>query len=518
MLNPKSARSFMTKLKLTEGKWAGSTLELQGFQDQLIAEILERRRDVTSGAWKRRRNEILVGVARKNAKTTLTAALALTLLVGDGEPGGNVIIAAGKRDQARLLFRAAASMALQSTIGGKPLGAKRAGDGWLQIQRDRIYFPDLDASIIPVSADAQNEQGLNPNVAIVDELHVAAEKSRDLYDALITAQGARENPLMISLTTAGPIPAGPCYDLYKYGKEIESGLRSDDSFMMRWFEAAPDADVDDPRAWADANPGLDSIVSRDFLKRQSKAVREGRLPEYAFRRLHLNQWTTAVERWLPFAKWQACGTAPEIPDGAEVYMAIDAAISRDTFGVATVYVEPGAVEIWTDSEEIDQETGLAVPKLSTPRKVAAGHLVVKKFEAPREGDYIDPADVETYVLGMAARYRLAKVGYDPAYMGLLASSLKDRGVPMEPFPQSPEKMTHATETLQRLVIDERLRHGNDPVLNAQMGGVGTAPTERGVRISKRKSGLKIDCVVAAAMALDLALGEEPEGEDFAFLV
>jgi phage terminase large subunit-like protein len=79
---------------------------------------------------------------------------------------------------------------------------------------------------------------------------------------------------------------------------------------------------------------------------------------------------------------------------------------------------------------------------------------------------------------------------------------------MEPFAQSPEKMTRATETLQRLVLDGRLAHGNDPVLNAQMGGVGTAPTERGVRISKRKSGLKIDCVVASVMALDLVLGEE----------
>lgn len=507
MLDPKRARAFMTRLRLTEGKWAGSPLELQPFQDELIGEILERRRDPTTGAWKRRRNEILVGVARKNAKTTLTAALALTLLTLDGEPGGNVIIAAGKRDQARLLFRAAASMALQSTIGGKPLGAKRAGDGWLQIQRDRIYFPDLDASIIPVSADAQNEQGLNPNVAIVDELHVAAEKNRDLYDALITAQGARENPLMISLTTAGPIPAGPCYDLYRYGKEIESGLRSDDSFMMRWFEAAPEADVDDPEAWRAANPGLDSIVMRSFLQRQSKAVLEGRLPEYSFRRLHLNQWTTASERWLPYTKWQEGGAPAVIPEGSLVMMAIDAAVSRDTFGVSTVYVEPDAIEIMYENE-----AGLLVP-----RTVSVAHWITKKFEAPRDGDYIDPADVETYVLGMAARYRIEKCGYDPAYMGLLASALKDRGVPMEPFPQSPERMTRATETLQRLVLDGRIRHGNDPVLNKEMGGVGTAPTERGVRISKRKSGLKVDCVVSGIMALDLALGEEPEPQDFAFI-
>lgn len=506
MLSAKNAERFVSSLRLTEGRWAGQRLDLQPFQSEIIRDLLETRRDPTTGKRKRVRNEALIGVARKNAKTTLTAALAITLLVGDGEPGGNVVIAAGKRDQARLLFNAAARMVKQSKLGGTPLS------DFLKVQRDRIYFEELDASIFPVSADAQNEQGLNPNVAIVDELHVAAEKNRDLYDALITAQGARENPLTISLTTAGPIPAGPCYDLYRYGKEIESGLRSDSSFLMKWWEARPDADVDDPEAWADANPGLDSIVSRDFLARQAKAVLEGRLPEYAFRRLHLNQWTTAVERWLPFTKWQACGTPVEIPDGAEVFVAIDAAVSRDTFGIAVVYVEPDAVEV---THEEETPAGLYVP---VTRRFSKAHLAVKKFEAPREGDYIDPADVETHVLGLASRYRVTKCGYDPAYMGLLAAALKDRGLPMEPFPQSPEKMTRATETLQRLVLDERLAHGADPVLGAQMGGVGTAPTERGVRISKRKSGMKIDCVVAAAMALDLALGEEPEGSDFAFLV
>jgi phage terminase large subunit-like protein len=89
---------------------------------------------------------------------------------------------------------------------------------------------------------------------------------------------------------------------------------------------------------------------------------------------------------------------------------------------------------------------------------------------------------------------------------------------MVPFPQSAERMTKATETLQRLVLDQRIRHGGDPDLDQQMSGVGTSITERGVRISKRRSGLKIDCVVALAMALDRALGEEDPGQDFALVV
>lgn len=508
-VEPGWALERIADLRLTEGKWAGQRINLLDFQTEQISQILKIGSDGN-----RLVNEYLLGVARKNAKTTLIAALALTLLVWDEEPGGNVIIAAGKRDQARLLFRAACAMAMASTWGGRPIGAKRPGEAILQVQRDRIYFPEMDSYIIPVSADAQNEQGLNPNVSIVDELHVAAEKDRDLYDALITAQGARDNPLMISLTTAGPIPAGPCYDLYKYGLDIAAGIKNDPSFKMKWYEAAPDLEITDPVYWQQANPGLilgnpgRSIVNERGIRRQANAVVEGRLPEYTFRRLHGNQWTTATERWLPWRKWNACGELPRIPDGAPIYVGVDAALSRDTFGIAWVWVEPNAITV-----EHETESGLLIP-----RSVSVAHLCVKKFEAPREGDYIDPADVEMFLLGLASKYAIIEVAYDPAYMGLMAAALSDRGLPMEPFAQSPEKMTMATETLQRLAIDERIRHGNDPVLNKEMGGVGVAPTERGVRISKRKSGLKIDCAVASAMALQIALGEEDEPQDFAFVV
>lgn len=498
-----NALRFMGGLTLADDRWAGTRMKLGAFQREMVTDVTALNEHN-----RRRINEYLFGVARKNSKTTTTGALALTFLVGDGVPGGDVVVAAGKRDQARLLLNAAKKIALASTFMGRPLGHHRAGEGWLHIQRDRIYFPELDASIFPVSADAQNEQGLNPNVAIVDELHVAAEKDRDLYDALITAQGARENPLMIALTTAGPRPAGPCHALYQYGKEIASGLRSDPAFAMRWYEADADLAIDDPRAWAQANPGLDTIVSREYLARQSRAVLDGRMPEYAFRRLNLNQWTTATERWLPWKKWDACGGAPSIPDGAAVYVACDAALSRDTFGIAWVWVEPEGLTI-----EVLNEAGLYVPK-----SVAVAHLCVKKFDAPREGDYIDQNEVEMFLLGLAQKYAIVKVGYDPAYMTLLALSLAERGLPMEVFPQSTERMTHATETLQRLALDARIRHGNDPVLNAEMAAVEVSPTERGVRISKRKTALKIDCTIASAMALDLALGLEDEPTDFAFSV
>lgn len=492
---------FIGDLSNTKGKFAGSPFTVHDFQRDVLAEILQ-----VDASGHRTLNEFLLGVARKNGKTELIAALALVFLVLDDEPGGEVAVAAGKRDQARILFNAAGKMVKTSrTSSGKPF------TDFLVVRRDHIYFPELDAKLYPVSADAQNEQGLNPHVAIVDELHVAAQSNRDLYDALQTAQGARENPLLLSMTTAGPMPTGPCYDLYKYGMEIASGVRSDSNFGMRWWQAPNDCAIDDPEAWALANPALDKFLYRSFLEKAAQAVLDGRRPEYTFRRLHLNNWTTAVERWLPFARWEACGKDPVIfPEGCPVYIGIDSALRRDTFGVALVHVTEETREGWRENAE-----GLAVPVSET---VKVANVRVRRFVPAREGDYIDPAEVETYLLGIAAQHPILDVSYDPNYMGLLASALADRGMPMEPFPQTADRMGKATETWQRAVLDERIRHGNDPVLNSQMAATGTKTSgERGVRISKQKSGMAIDCVTAAAMAVDRAIGED-QADDFAFFV
>lgn len=498
-VNPEDAIAFTEgSLKLTKGKWAASPFLLDAWQQVIIRKILS-----LTPEGRRRYREVILGMARKNGKTELTAAICLALLILDEEPGGEVIGAAAKRDQARLILEAAKRMVWYGSIGGRPLS------DFLKVQRDHIYFPETDSIFRVIAAEAQKEHGSNPHAFVVDEGHAALETSRELYDTLLTAQGTRDNPLGIIITTAGPVPSGPMHDLYKYGKEIESGLRNDPEFCFIWYEADPGADVDDPRAWEAANPGLEKrdgsggFVRRAFLEKAARDVIEGKSPEFMFRRLHLNQWTTATERWLPYQKWKACGKVPAIPDGAPIYVAMDAALKRDSFAVVWAWVESGGG--WTETED-----GLAIP-------ADVVHVRCKVFTPDREGAYIDPLDVETYVLGLAQMHPIQEVCYDPAYMQLIASSLADRGLPMEPFPQSAERMTTATETLQRVVIDERLRHGDDPVLNEQIASIAIAPTERGVRISKRKSTLRIDAAVALSMVLARALGED-EPQDVALAV
>jgi phage terminase large subunit-like protein len=180
-----AALDFIGCLPNTKGKFAGKSSTSTTSRKDLIQLLC-----ATDDAGRRKLKQFLLGVARKNGKTELIAALALVFLILDGEPGGEVVVAAGKARPGEDSLPRRAKMAKGArTPTGVPF------TDFLKITRDEIYYPALDARLYSVSADAQNEQGLNPHVAIVDELHVAAEKNRDLYDALETAMDARENPL-----------------------------------------------------------------------------------------------------------------------------------------------------------------------------------------------------------------------------------------------------------------------------------------------------------------------------------
>lgn len=487
--DPREINWFIRQLRHTKGKWANTPFNVLPWQQDLIDRLFVLRPDGN-----RRIRRAYVQTSRKSGKSEIGAALALSLLICDKEPGGEVIIAAGKRDQARIMLDVAKRMVRYSKINGTPL------EKFLDVKVDGIYFRELDAVLKVISADGEKEHGANPNVVIMDELHVLGKK-RDLWDAMETAQGARQNPLLISFTTPGPTPVGLAYDEYRYARSIERGHVNDPEFLGIIYEADRDLEIDDPKAWKQASPSYPITPSHEWLAARAKAVIDGRAPEYVFRRLQLGQWTTALERWLPRAKWEACGGEPNIPDGAPVWIGVDAALKRDSFGVAMLYVEPGWVE---------DENGLSVPS-------NIGHLKVWAFQPEEDGDYIEQEDVRIFLMGLAARYRVQKLLYDPAYMTLFAQQLSESGLEIEPFPQSPERMMRATETFQRIVLNERLRHGNEAVVDEQVANLGIRETDRGVRISKSRSGGRIDAISAAIMCLEEAFGGEDEGEDFAFV-
>lgn len=485
--SPAKYKKFIRSLSLNVARKGLIPFPLQPFQENIIDRIFRRDYSWEEKRWVRPVREAVIGVGRKNGKTELMAAIALASLVLESEQGSLVVLAAAKRDQASLLLNAAKRMVWNSKIGGVPLSK------FLQVRRNEIYFPQRDATLKTIAAEAQKEHGLNPHLVIIDEGHATLERDRELYDTLLTAQGVRQDPLAIVITTAGPAPRGPMYDLYQYGKDIENGLRQDPNFEFIWFEAGPDANVTDIEAWKAANPAFDCFPN--FRRNALQTIRSipHRMPEFMARRLHLNQWTTAYERWLPFKKVERAGrTLPVFNDWDTITIGLDAAISRDTFGV-----------VWV--RESDDSPSIA-------------HVRAKRFVPDVEGSYIDPDDVVTFILGLGTQFNISKVVYDPAYMQVIAGRLQERGVNCEPFPQSAARMERATEVFQRMFIDERIIDGADKILRAHISAIAVKPTERGVRMSKLKALMPTDLAVALAMVLDTLYGEEQPADDFAVVL
>lgn len=475
---------IVEQLVHVKGELARTPIRLEEFQKEFIREMLKLD---TGEPPRRQYRRILYGIARKNAKSTLIAALAIALLICEREAGMDIIVASGKREQAHIILDIAKGMVNYSKIGGVSL------ETFLTVRRDGIYFQELDASMRVISSEGKTAHGLNPSIVIIDELHVFGEDD-ELLAALDTAQGSRRNPLHISLTTAGPIREGPLWDEYVHLQKIKDGEIEDPRFLGIWYEGADGCEIDDWDEIEAANPGLGTIVYREFIESQIQLVKTGRLSENQFRRLHLNQWTSALENFIPIEFWRACKGETAIEDGEGIVIAMDAAIKRDTFGIAWVHREEWLVET-EEGTELAEDHGI---------------LRARYFEAG-EGQYIDLEEVRVFVMGLANLYPVSAVLYDPAYMTLMAQQLAEAGLPMEPFPQSSERMTRATETLQRMILSNRMRW-SDACLNEQLAATAIRESERGVRISKMNSG-RNDTIVCAAMALDWEFGDEEEEQD-----
>jgi phage terminase large subunit-like protein len=195
----------------TKGRWAGNPLVLEPWQRSFMDELF-----LVYDDGERVYREALLGIARKNGKSTISAAIALYMLLASGEQGPEVYVAAGSKDQARIVFDQAREFVVASP---------RLSD-WLQVQKNAIICKANNGVFRVLAAEAGTNYGLNPSGVVIDELHV--HEDPELYYSLTTGQLARESPLVVSITTAGWDRDTICYQLYERGQELErqGGLKA----------------------------------------------------------------------------------------------------------------------------------------------------------------------------------------------------------------------------------------------------------------------------------------------------
>lgn len=459
-----------TLCKITKdsvGGRTGETITLQPWQRQLIRGIRARRDD---GRLKHRQG--LIGVARKNGKSSLLSGIALHDLVL-GNEGAEIYSVAVDREQARIVFGTARRM-----VEMEPELAER-----LTLYRDAIEDKDRGSVYRVLSADAISKEGLNPTTVIFDEVH--GQPNRELWDVFSLASGARVDPLMLGITTAGAKTDASgndslCYTLYNYGQQIASGEVDDPSFYFAWWEPVhPDADHRVEQTWREANPGFGTLVdAEDF---QSAMLRT---PEAEFRTKRCNQWVSSANTWLPHGSWDQCIQENVfVPERSEVVIGVDGSWNNDSTAIVAV----------------------SIPSEEGEKPVVE---VVEVWERPTNAtDWQVPIfDVEEAIRECCRRWKVTEIVVDPFRWARTYQLLEGEGLPIVEFPQTPARMMPATQRTYEAVVNDRLVHNGDPRLARHMGNCVLKVDSRGSRITKeqKSSRNRIDLAVSAVMALDRA--------------
>lgn len=439
-------------LSLTKGVRAGESLVFTEWQQWLLNALLERRKD--NGRLRYRR--ALIGLPRKQGKSLMGSSLALYGMLA-GEAGAEVYSAAGDRRQARIVFNEAKQQVVQS-----PLLSQTC-----KVYRDAIEVPAFSAVYRVVSADAKRQAGLNPSMVIFDELWV--QPNEDLWDQLTLGSGARLDPLVVAITTAGYDKDTVCGRLYDYGKSCASGETEDPAFGFFWWEAEADCKLHDKKQWRSSNPNLaEGLLSEEDM--ESSALQS---TEAAFRRFRLNQWVRVEESWLPPGAWEKLVSDKTINETDECFVGVDMALKHDSIAIVIAQVQEGTIvldhKIW-----FPKDTG------------------------------VDVHEIEDYLRTLHRNLNVVEIAYDPAYFQRSAEVLADDGLPMVEFPQTGGRMIPACGHTYEMIINGKIAHDGSPTFTDQVLSAAQRMTDAGWRLSKGKSKRKIDACIAMVMAVDRA--------------
>ncbi|UTJ05399.1 terminase large subunit [Arcobacter roscoffensis] len=313
-------------LRHYKGKWAKQPLILEDWQKKVIAIAFGWEQKNSDGKWVRRFNTIFIFIPRKNGKTLLASAITIVDSLVRFEIGGEVVIFATKKKQAKLAWHG-----IEKMIAAHPDLKKDYHSSY-----GVVTLKKIDTTFDTLGRDSDTEDGLNVSVGVADEYHAHPDDS--LYEVVESSQGAREQPLMMSITTSGKKITSPAKLMHDHAQKVLEGVIEDDNFFA--FVAQPDKDDDpfDELTWFKANPNYGISVTKDYMERQAKQAKDRpeKLPNFKIK--NLNIWTNSADAFIPYEKWQNLITGELAEDIEENFVqGFDLSITDDFSANARIY-------------------------------------------------------------------------------------------------------------------------------------------------------------------------------------
>jgi phage terminase large subunit-like protein len=434
----------------------------------------------------RRFNYAYVEVAKKNGKSTFAAGIALNCFIADKEPGAEIYTAASNRDQAKIVFTEAKNMVRASAeLKGK-----------ITIYEHSLFtdYP-LMSTFRPLSSDQDSFEGKNPSCTIFDEYHV--QKTNDLFDNIKSAMGARKNPLLFIITTAGKSRTSPCYDYRAMVIDILTGIKQQDNLFGTIYTLDEGDDWQNPAVWIKSNPNLGESVNLNFLENELLETKNRESAVINFKTKNLNIWTDSAKGWIPDEKWMLCAGEcnKDALKGQLCYGGLDLASSVDINALVLFF--PVQMKIlcwfWIPDEKVKQKEDRVDYRL----------WANQGFINVTEGAVIDIDQMSADILKIMHTYDCKSTAIDPAkaYNGIV-QNLQKENITLSLFRQGFLSMSEPTKLLEKLILGRQISHGGNPVLRWMNTNVELSrDAAENIKIDKAKSTNKVDGMVAFAMAL-----------------
>ena len=479
------------------GKWRGKPFILSPFQRRWVRQIF---------GWfgvdgNRKHREVWIEIPRKNGKSTFASAVALYLLMGDRENAPQVFSVAGNEDQAKIVYGDACAMVDLSP------DLERVVDHNLKIMRHHAS----DGEFKPLGKG--NQHGLNPHGIIGDEVH--EWKGREQYDAVSTADGSRDQPLAMYITTAGYDITTLCGDLHRTAVQVKAGILYRPDLYVAIYSASVEDDWKSEATWHKANPGLKygAPTLQSMRTAYNKAL-SSKAEEGNFKRFKLNIWTGTHTSWISHEAWKKCEREIDwnVLRGDTCFAGLDLAKVTDLSALALLF-PPGnslfpqkwvlGCRFWCPAENVQQRA--RTDQVTYQEWIDLGLLNATP------GNTTDFDVIESDILAVDEMFNIEALGYDPFLAQQIIQHLDEAGMNCVEVRQGMLTLAPPTAEFERLTLNGGLVHGGHDIMGWCVSNTVCKPNAAGdYKPDKSKSNKRIDGAVAAINANAVAMTHEIE--------
>jgi phage terminase large subunit-like protein len=443
----------------------------------------------------RRYRRVMLFVPRKNGKSLLAAPIGLYMLTADGEYGAEVYSGATNERQAWEVFKPAKIMANQNADFLEYYG--------VQVNASNICKTDDFGKFEPIIGKPGD--GSSPSCAIIDELHEHPTSYQ--LDAMLTGMGAREQPMLLMITTAGNNIAGPCYHVVSEIKRNLEGIANDDELFGLLYTVDTEDDWTSQDALKKANPNFGVSIRADFLISALTQAKNNARLQSSFKTKHLNIWYGAKDAFFNMESWNAAGDSSfQLEDyaGQRAYLGVDLA-SRKDIAAVEILIPLGV-------DEYVRFGRYYLPESCTTDSANAEYYKTWAEEGWLTlcpGNIIDIHAIKDGIISVCRLLEVVEIAFDPHQATSLVTDLMANNLPVVELVQTVRTFSEPMKTLDSMILSGKIRHNNDPVMRWMMSNVVAKPNyKEELRPEKDRPDNKIDGAVALLLAINRMIANE----------